>query len=146
MSGTERETAVTKMINFLKYHFQDNSVFFGDNFSGNYQSATLKTDITQTHFGTVKNKYYKLGVVGNSGSMTITMDTPAGVPLRTANVVTTNGLYNIIAKDYIFAKLPSAYKYVDGTGPLSGSLFNTSSVSTSASAVIHQIDNILTFE
>jgi len=146
LSGTERETAVTKLINFLKYHFQDNSVFFGDNFSGTYQSATLKTDLTQTHFGTVKNKYYKLGVVGNSGSMTITMDTPAGVPLRTANVVTTNGLYNIIAKDYIFAKLPSAYKYVDGTGPLSGSLFNTSSVSTSASAVIHQIDNILTFE
>ncbi len=146
LSGAERETAVTKLINFLKYHFQDNSVFFGDSFSGNYQSATLKTDLTQTHFGTVKNKYYKLGVVGNSNSMVITMDTPKDVPLRTANVVTSNGLYNIIAKDYIFAKLPSAYKYVDGTGPVSGSLFNTSSISTSASAIIHQIDNILTFE
>lgn len=146
LSGTEKQAAVNKLINFLKYHFQDNAVFFGDNVNGQYQSATLKTDNIQTHFGTVKNKYYKLGISGTSGSMIITMDTPAGAATRTANVVATNGLYNIIAKDYIFAKLPSAYKYVDGTGSLSGALFNTSSISTSASAVIHQIDNVLTFE
>ena len=102
--------------------------------------------MTQTHFGTVKNKYYKLGVTGNSTSIQITMDTPEGAPLKTAVVVKTNGLYNIIAKDYIFAKLPSAYKYIDGTGSLSGSLFNTSSISTSASAVIHLIDDVLTIE
>ena len=146
LSGPEKERAVTKLINFLKYHFQDDVVFLGDTFNGQYQSATLKTDMTQTHFGTVKNKYYKLGVTGNSTSIQITMDTPAGAPLKTAVVVKTNGLYNIIAKDYIFAKLPSAYKYIDGTGSLSGSLFNTSSISTSASAVIHQIDNVLTIE
>ena len=146
LSGPEKERAVTKLINFLKYHFQDDAVFLGDTFNGHYQSATLKTDMTQTHFGTVKNKYYKLGVTGNSTSIQITMDTPAGAPLKTAVVVKTNGLYNIIAKDYIFAKLPSAYKYIDGTGSLSGSLFNTSSISTSASAVIHQIDNVLTIE
>ncbi|MHB9055529.1 MAG: hypothetical protein ACYC2P_05170 [Paludibacteraceae bacterium] len=146
LSGTEKQVAVNKLINFLKYHFQDNAVFFGDNVNGQYQSATLKTNNTLTHFGTVKNKYYKLGINGTSGSMIITMDTPAGAATRTANVVTTSGLYNIIAKDYIFAKLPSAYKYVDGTGSLSGALFYTSSISTSASAVIHQIDNVLTFE
>ena len=146
LTGVERTDAVNKLINFLKYHFQDNSVFFGDSFDGHYQSGTLKTDNEQTHFNTVTNKYFKLGVVGNANSMTITMDTPTGVPTRTAHVVATNGLYNLIAKDYIFAKLPSAYKYVDGTGSISGSLFNTSAISTSASAVIHQIDNVLTFE
>ncbi len=146
LTGTEKEKAVSGMINFLKYHFQDDAVFFGDTFNGHYQSATLKTTTNQTRFGTVKNKYYKLGVTGNASSIQITMDTPAEVTARTASVVTTNGLYNIIAKDYIFAKLPSAYKYVDGTGSLTGSLFNTSSISTSASAVIHQIDNVLTFE
>ena len=146
LPGPERDAAVAKLINFLKYHFQDEAVFFGDSYNGKYQSATLKADNTQTHFGTVKNKYYKLGVTGNSGSMTITMDTPTGTATRTAHVVTSNGLYNIIAKDYIFAKLPSAYKYVDGTGSVTGALFNTSSISTSASAVIHQIDNVLTFE
>jgi uncharacterized surface protein with fasciclin (FAS1) repeats len=146
LSGQEREDEIERLINFLKYHFQDNSLFFGDSFSGNYQSATLKTDVTQTHFGTVRNKYYKLGVTGTSGSMKITMDTPVGKPLRTANVVTDGGLYNIIAKDYIFSRVPSAYKYVDGTGPIANPLFSTSAISTSASAVIHQIDNVLTFE
>ena len=142
----EKTTEVARLINFLKYHFQDNALFFGDTFSGHYQSATLKTDAAQTRFGTAKNKYYKLGVTGSGNSMKITMDTPAGSPARTANVVSTGGLYNIIAKDYIFGKIPSAYKYVDGSGPAANALFDTSSISTSASAVIHQIDNVLTFE
>ena len=79
------------------------------------------------------------------------MDSKPGDPVRTANVltadpVTGNSLYNIIAKDYIFDKLPTDYKNIDGTGSSSGVLFNTSSIITSASAVIHQIDNVLTFE
>jgi hypothetical protein len=79
------------------------------------------------------------------------MDSKTGTPLRTANVLTSDPLtgsplYNIIAKDYIFDKLPSLYKNVDGTGSASGALFSTSNIVTSASAVIHEIDNVLTFE
>jgi hypothetical protein len=74
------------------------------------------------------------------------MDTKVGEPVRTAHVVTTDGLYNLIAKDYIFAKKLTDYKSVDGTGSATGVLFNTSSITTSASSVIHQIDNVLSFE
>jgi uncharacterized surface protein with fasciclin (FAS1) repeats len=145
-NATAKSAAIRQMIRFLKYHFQDNAVFFGQNINEQYQSATLKDDNIATHWGTAKNKYFKIGVAGNSGSLTITMDSKTGDATRTANVVTDNGLYNIIVKDYIFSKLPSAYKNVDGTGAVTGTLFNTSSITTSASAVIHQIDNVLTFE
>ena len=148
---TEKGVAINKMIQFLKYHFQDNAVFFGQPVNAQYQSATIKNDNNQTLYGTAKNKYFKIGVVGTANSLKLTMDSKVDpvthvAPVRTANVVTTNGLYNIIVKDYIFAKLPSAYKNIDQTGSTTAALFNTSTITTSASAVIHQIDNVLTFE
>jgi uncharacterized surface protein with fasciclin (FAS1) repeats len=151
MSNPAKGIAINKMIQFLKYYFQDNAVFFGQQVNDQFQSATIKNDNISTYWGTSKNKYFKLGVVGTGSSITITMDSKSGDPVRTANVlmadpVTGKCLYNIIAKDYIFDKLPSLYKNVDGTGSASGALFNTSNIVTSASAVIHQIDNVLTFE
>lgn len=142
----ERSAAIQKMIRFLKYHFQDNAVFFGQVVNDQFQSATIKTDATPTHYGTSKNKYFKLGVVGTGTDLTITMDSKVGEPVRVAKVVTANGLYNIIAKDYIFGKLPSLYKNVDGTGASTAGVFSSSTISTSASAIIHQIDNVLTIE
>lgn len=146
LAEPQRTTEIAKMVRFLKYHFQDNAVFFGKTLNEQYQSATIKNDNTETHFGTAKNKYYKIGVKGTASSLILTMDTKTGDPIRTANVITSNGLYNIIVKDYIFSKLPSAYKNVDGTGIVNGLIFNNSSIVSSASAVIHQIDNVLTFE
>jgi hypothetical protein len=139
------------MIQFLKYHFQDNAVFFGQTVNDQFQSATIKNDDNATYWGTSKNKYFKIGVVGGSNSLVLTMDSQTGNSLRTANVltadpVTGSSLYNIIAKDFIFDKLPSAYKNIDGTGATSGVSFSTSNITTSASAVIHEIDNVLTFE
>jgi len=145
LSNAERGAEISKMVRFLKYHFQDNTVFFGQHVNDQYQSATIKTDNTATHFGTAKNKYLKIGVSGTANSLTLTMETKSGEPIRTAHVVP-NGLNNIIVKDYIFAKILSGYKNIDGTGSINGVLFNTSSITTSASAVIHQIDNVLTFE
>jgi len=143
--------AINKMIQFLKYHFQDNAVFFGQPVNDQFQSETIKNDNNSTYWGTFKNKFFKLGVVGTGNSITITMDSKSGDPVRTANVLTSdpvtgNPLYNIIVKDYIFDKIPSLYKNIDGTGAATGILFNTSNITTSASAVIHQIDNVLTFE
>ena len=151
MANPAKGKAINTMIQFLKYHFQDNAVFFGQSSNDQYQSATIKNDTSMTYWGTAKNKYFKLGVVSTGSSITITMDSKTGTPLRTANVLTSDPLtgsplYNIIAKDYIFDKLPSLYKNVDGTGSASGALFSTSNIVTSASAVIHEIDNVLTFE
>jgi uncharacterized surface protein with fasciclin (FAS1) repeats len=151
LPNPEKGIAINKMIQFLKYHFQDNAVFFGQPVNDQFQSATIKSDNNQTYWGTFKNKYFKLGVVGTGSSITITMDSKSGDPVRTANVLTAdpitgNSLYNIIVKDYVFDKLPGVYKNIDGTGAATGPLFNTSNITTSASAVIHQIDNVLTFE
>ena len=147
MAPAAKSAAIRKMIRFLKYHFQDNAVFFGQNIDEKFQSATIKDDTTTTVLGSYQNKYLKIGVVGSSNSLVLTTDTKKyGGVTRTANVVTTDGLYNIITKDYIFSGLPTNYKNIDGTGASSGLLFNTSTITTSASAVIHQIDNVLTFE
>ena len=137
---------INRMIRILKYHFQDNAVFANQVINKQFQSATIKNDNVATRFGTSKNKYYKIGVVGNGTTLTLTMDNGSGDPVKTANVITDNGRYNIVVKDYIFAKVPTLYKNVDGTGSLTGSAFNSSTITTSASAVIHQIDNVLTFE
>ena len=151
LSNPAKGVAISKMIQFLKYHFQDNAIFYGQSINEQYQSATIKNDNIPTYWGTSKNKYFKIGVIGSANSLTLTMDSKSTDPLRTVNVltadpVTGSALYNIIVKDYYFDKLPSGYKNIDGTGSLSGTLFNTSRISTSASAVIHEIDNVLTFE
>lgn len=137
-TGAARTAEIEKVVRFLRYHFQDNAVFFGEAVNTQYQSATIKTDDKKTHWNTARNKYYKIGVVGTANSLELTTETN--------KKATVTALNNIIAKDYLFAKLPSTYKNVDGTGPLSGSVFNTSLISTSSSVVVHQINNILTFE
>lgn len=133
---------ISKVIRFLRYHFQDDAVFYGQSVDELYQSATIKNDNIRTHFLTGKNRYYKIGVKGDANSMTLTTETN-----NTAHVTNNPNLRNIIAKDYIFSKIPSQFKNVDGSGATVGTTaFTTSSITTSASAVIHQIDNVLTFQ
>jgi uncharacterized surface protein with fasciclin (FAS1) repeats len=132
---------IQKMIRFLRYHFQDDAVFFGQHVNKLYQSATINNNGTTPIFKTGRNKYYKIGVNGDDQSLTLTTELNNKV-----HVVTTNDLYNIVAKDFIFSLLPSKFKNIDGTGSATGSNFFTSRITTSASAVIHQIDNVLTFQ
>jgi uncharacterized surface protein with fasciclin (FAS1) repeats len=132
---------INKVIRFLRYHFQDDAVFYGQSTDEVYQSATIKNDNVRTHFLTGKNRYYKIGVKSDGNAMTLTTETN-----QTAHVSADPKLHNIIAKDYIFKNLPSFYKNVDGSGSSTGATFISSSITTSASAVIHQIDNVLTFQ
>ena len=137
---TERQAEILKLERFMRYHFQDNSVFV-DKVPQNrlYQSATIKLDDKQTHFNTFKNKYYKIGIISNGGDLTLVTEQN-----KTAHVVKSNNLYNIMTRDYVFSNRPSSFKNPDGTG--TGSEYNTSSILTSSTAVIHQIDAILNFE
>jgi len=140
-SGPQQASEINKIVRFLRYHFQDEAVFFGQQTDGIFNSATIKNDNASTHFQSGKNHFYKIGVNGNETSMTITTENN-----QTAHVVVANGLYNIIAKDFIFSKVPSYYKNMDGSGPSTGAAFITSSITTSSSVVIHQIDKALTFQ
>ena len=139
--GPKQAQEINKVIRFLRYHFQDDAVFYGQAVDELYQSATIKNDGVRTHFLTGKNRYYKIGVKGDVNSMTLTTETN-----KTAHVTGDPKLHNIIAKDYIFSKVPTYYKNVDGTGASTGATFISSSITTSASAVIHQIDDVLTFQ
>lgn len=139
---------IQKLERFLRYHFQDNSVFInGKPKNDRYQTATIKTNSDITSFLTFENKYYKLGVESDGTDLVLSTDTKVNGDLngeKVAQVVTDNGLYNIMARDYIFNGNPQSYLEVDGTGV--GSPFENTEISTSSSAVIHQIDNILRFE
>lgn len=114
----EKALGYEKLYNFLRYHFQDNSVYIsGESVSGNYDTATRNSST---------NKFRKLTVAGNGSNLKITTENNSA-----ANVLTGNpSLYNIMARDY---KLNS--------GTASGS----TGITTSSYAVIHQIDAILNF-
>lgn len=139
----EMDAAVEKLGRFLRYHFQDNSVFIsGNTKSDTYLTATIKKDDLPTQFRTYKNKYYKLGVALSGDNLILSTENYGH-----ANVVKDNGLYNIMTRDYIFKDTPLKYKEIDGSVIGSASLgYSASTISTSSTAVIHQIDNILRFE
>ncbi|WP_243348879.1 fasciclin domain-containing protein [Parabacteroides sp. FAFU027] len=139
--GQVQSAAINKMLRFLRYHFQDNAVFYGQNLTKQFRTQTIKQNDALSYWNTAKNKFLKIGVTGTDNTLKLTTENG-----KTANVVTQDGLYNIIAKDYVFAQLPSKYKNIDGTGSATGSNFVTSTITSSSSAVIHQIDNVLTFE
>lgn len=136
----QKNEAMDKLERFLRYHFQDNSVFVdGESYYRLYQTATIKLNEEVTQFRTYKDKYYRLGI--NSDGSTIKLDTENW---GTANLIKSNGLFNILTRDYIFSGSPQAYREIDGTG--AGTDFANSSIVTSSTAVIHQIDNVLRFE
>lgn len=136
----QKLNAMSKLERFLRYHFQDNSLFAdGETYYKLYQTATIKLDEGETQFRTYKDKYYRLGI--SSDGNDIKLDTENW---GSANLIRKNGLYNILTRDYIFSGNPQSFREIDGTG--AGSDFSNSSVVTSSTAVIHQIDNILRFE
>ena len=105
-----------------------------------FQSATIKETDAPSAFRTFENKYYKIMVNGDGSDLLLSTENYGD-----ANVVKENGLYNIIVRDYIFNDLPSEFSSVSTTGG-TGTSFSESRIETSSSAVIHQIDNVLTFE
>ena len=108
---------VTAIINFVKYHFQDNSVF-ADSPAINmtpYETATLNKET---------GVYCKLSVFSNGGGSLSVKDTEG----NTCNVTSDK---NIIARDYI----------TNG----GGTAINTT-LTSSSSAVIHGVDGVLNYK
>lgn len=128
------------MLDFIKYHIQDNSVFVdGSSSTNSYESA--KTELIEstqsddagniTHTGKYSpGRPYKITVTASSDGMTVTDNIG-----NTHNVVKKDGLYNIMAEEYWFGSSS------DGTGskvmsttanPYSYFLINSSSVAIQA--------------
>ena len=110
-----------KLYEFLRYHFQDNSVYIGG------QPYTDEWFETATLDETGK-KFRRLWVTNTSGSMTVRTEETGG---KEATVITSGGLYNIMVRDYKFS---------------AGNVTANSQLITSSYAVIHQINTVLDFQ
>ena len=117
----EKETLLTE---FLKYHFMDNSAYInGKHISADYETAAR----FQSLYG--GGKFRKITVNSDGSDMVIT-----GADNRTAKVIKTNDLYNLMARDFIV-------RYV-----IRGGVQTPNTIESSSRAVIHLIDNVLRYE
>ena len=122
----EQRDSLTNVIEtFIKYHIQDNAYYVGQgSVSGEFETSAYK--VVDGNL-----QYYKLNTQVSNDGITIydgtQMSKPAAdrVPVK---VVKTNGLYNLMAREY-------QYNSPDAT--------TASQLYTSSFAVVHQIDGVL---
>ena len=107
-----------QIVNFLKYHIQDNALFIGaEDDSGDFETAVIDP---------LTERFYRVkATLSNDG---ISLTDHAGNKRR---VETKNGLYNLVAREF-------QYNSTDAS--------SASAIETSSSAVIHQIDQPLMIE
>jgi uncharacterized surface protein with fasciclin (FAS1) repeats len=147
LSMEERAIKADRLYRFIRYHFQDNSVYIsGAKVNALYDAATLNTEI---------EKFYKIhvssddgsnlsiniacepidldgdGVISDEEKELVDMHDGRYPKSHSAKVIKSNGLYNIMTRDYTFM----------GADPEAATTIETSSF-----AVIHQIDNVLYYE
>ncbi|MFA6588808.1 MAG: hypothetical protein WCS66_00525, partial [Bacteroidales bacterium] len=150
-STAEYDAAVDSMERFIRYHFQDNSLFIHPNQEikpAKYYSATIKNDDSESYFNTYKNKFYRLQAEGDGSGITLTteyIDKVNNIPYTPrvdVNARTPEGrsYYNIMTRDYVFNTNPKSL-----TG-LTTSAYTASEVTTSSTAVIHLIDKVLRYK
>lgn len=109
---------VTAIVNFVKYHFQDNSVFAD-------QLAIAQTQYETATINSETGVYCKVKV-SSSGNGSLSVQDVAG---NTRNITKDK---NIIARDYITASQTST------------AISNT--ITSSSSAVVHGIDGVLDYK
>ena len=116
--ATEKTRKTEKLINFLKYHFQDNSIYIdGSTKTGSYETAILNPS---------NQRFYKLSITSSGSNLRIA--TASG---KTANILTAGGLFNLMTRDYKFNNKDSKI---------------ATAIETSSFAVLHQIDDVLLYK
>lgn len=103
------------LLSFIKYHFMDNSAYID---GSAYGPLAYETAARNDY-----DKFHKVTVSSNGSAMSVT-----GENGKTANVVKTEGLYNVTARDFI----------VDATD-----YTEANNITASSRAVIHLIDSAL---
>ena len=120
-------TMVTSIINFVKNHFQDRSIFADTNTqnAATYETATLNSET---------NVYCKVTVQGSNGNLTVKSDFAGATPVSVTNKK------NIIARDYIARTAGGT------TVPAATAAASTLNINASSSIVIHGIDGVLDYK
>ena len=113
-----RQLVASRIINFLKYHIQDNSVMIGGQPVNNvkYETSTLNP---------LNNRFYSVTMSADDSSLTIVDQ------LQNKRMVVKNDNYNIIGREYWIQNVNN----VNST-----QLYNASDL------VVHQIDGPLFYE
>lgn len=125
LSVEEQGEQMQNLYEFLRYHFQDNSVYLGgDTYSFSNEDDWFETATINKETGKFRRLY-----IDNDGTNLKVRSENGTV----ANVIKTGGLYNMMTRDYMF----------------NGNVITSSSVNrieTSSFAVVHQIDRVLDFQ
>ena len=119
-----RAQLLDKVVQFIKYHIQDNSFYIGEgdlNLAGNeYSTSAYTID------GNGVLSYLKVTPVGDNSHLSVT-----DAMGNTRKVITSGGLYNLMAREYQF-DVPS--------------IESATTIRTSSYAVVHLIDGPLRYE
>lgn len=118
MNIDTKKTKALYLLKFLRYHFVDNSAYVGGN---TYGPLHYETGARNAY-----DKFHKVTVSSNGTGMTVTDENGT-----TANVVTKDGLYNLMARDLIV----NNSDYLKAT-----------EITSSSRAVVHQIDKVLNYK
>lgn len=119
-----KDSMTTVLVNFLRYHFQDNSLFVNGATTSvvAYETAAFST--------TGKKTYYKLYTKLEPGKLTLYSD--PNDPSTVVNVITSDpSKFNIMAREYKFNNKDRE---------------KATQIETSSFASIHQIDKVLLYE
>ena len=113
-----RKEKTVYLLEFLKYHFMDNSIYVDGNFiSGSYETAA------RNELG----KFHKVSLVSDGTNLEVTGANPS----HKAKVIKTQGLYNVSTRDYIVNNVD---------------LTKATGIESSSRAVIHLVDNVLKYK
>ena len=107
------------LLNFLKFHFMDNSVFIdGNSFSDTRYETAARNE---------SGKFHKLSLSSSGNNLEIKGENSS----KKVNVIKSEGLYNLMSRDFIVN---------------SANYMNATKIESSSRAVIHLIDNALRIE
>lgn len=115
-----KDSLSSLLVNFLKYHFQDNSIYVDGSNTGTITYETAAYTLSG------KKAYYKLGTKLTGDNLTLYTNANTTTTVRKAD-----GLYNIMARDYKFNN---------------ADLQKATAIETSSWAVIHQINDVLVYD
>lgn len=119
-----RDSLENVMERFVRYHFQDNSVFIKG------EKVESKAYLTST-INEASNKFYPVYVTNKDGNITLVDEADYGTGRVSARVVKTEGVYNLMTRDMTLN---------------SGDKEKATTIEAYTYAVIHQIDDVLWFE
>ena len=119
-----RDSLENVMERFVRYHFQDNSVFIKG------EKVENKAYLTST-INEASNKFYPVYVTNKDGNITLVDEADYGTGRVSARVVKTEGMYNLMTRDMTLN---------------SGDKEKATTIEAYTYAVIHQIDDVLWFE